>query len=535
LHNKICGLNSPTPFASESSTRWVNDKPTAHGNYSMDIRDTPGIGAYTEKMHHALALRAALTRSPVTAVVVTIQLSSRLETMYTAMQTALSHITGYSGKVIACVTCWDQLPSQSDPVAIFNKYRAEFSQRFKVDRLMCVGTQTGADVLCNSLYEIASQIETSTIVIDEEKFKHDFDILPNAQEAEKEMRKLQDQFAVRVIAAKEYIAALPRGDENRDVLLHALLAQMKADAEALSCDFGLKYLEAFDQINSYIHYTRLKKELETHVGLLVADVQAQMSFDPTNPRDIRNLVRKCPHCSLLWWKVEGCDGQTTCGRRPSRVTDDYYGLTLQSFVFEYVAGKMTCFMHQDPATTSSPKKEKNTPSSTVKPAGCGREFVWSSAMLLTKSELDALLRVLSLTIEDFMEDRFDLGAKEAFVNRLRTADDHPDEFYDHGISAPSSSHPSSSNSSGILPGTNEVHRQGSGSTRTTGERVKEPLTVAELLDALQLSEYLPRFVAENVDMPFLRKLSRNDLQDMGLPLKARVAIFNGLHPEDRNH
>lgn len=32
--------------------------------------------------------------------------------------------------------------------------------------------------------------------------------------------------------------------------------------------------------------------------------------------DIRDLFRACPNCGLIWMKVMGCDGMTTCGNKP---------------------------------------------------------------------------------------------------------------------------------------------------------------------------------------------------------------------------
>ena len=32
-------------------------------------------------------------------------------------------------------------------------------------------------------------------------------------------------------------------------------------------------------------------------------------------------LRKCPHCGLIWTKVEGCEGDTTRGNRPNAVND----------------------------------------------------------------------------------------------------------------------------------------------------------------------------------------------------------------------
>jgi len=27
------------------------------------------------------------------------------------------------------------------------------------------------------------------------------------------------------------------------------------------------------------------------------------------------MIRRCPHCDLIWIKVQGCDGLTNCGSR----------------------------------------------------------------------------------------------------------------------------------------------------------------------------------------------------------------------------
>jgi hypothetical protein len=30
------------------------------------------------------------------------------------------------------------------------------------------------------------------------------------------------------------------------------------------------------------------------------------------------MFKRCPHCNEVWVKVEGCDGETTCGNRPTK-------------------------------------------------------------------------------------------------------------------------------------------------------------------------------------------------------------------------
>ncbi len=56
-------------------------------------------------------------------------------------------------------------------------------------------------------------------------------------------------------------------------------------------------------------------------------------------------LRKCPHCGLIWTKIEGCDGATRCGERPSigfDVRDPNYGI-LATFTFKVTRGKLNIF------------------------------------------------------------------------------------------------------------------------------------------------------------------------------------------------
>jgi len=33
------------------------------------------------------------------------------------------------------------------------------------------------------------------------------------------------------------------------------------------------------------------------------------------------MFKACPHCGIIWVKVDGCDGKTTCG---NRLSGDYF-------------------------------------------------------------------------------------------------------------------------------------------------------------------------------------------------------------------
>lgn len=35
-----------------------------------------------------------------------------------------------------------------------------------------------------------------------------------------------------------------------------------------------------------------------------------------------NFIKACPNCGLIWLKVSGCEGETTCGAFP--IKDEYF-------------------------------------------------------------------------------------------------------------------------------------------------------------------------------------------------------------------
>ena len=49
----------------------------------------------------------------------------------------------------------------------------------------------------------------------------------------------------------------------------------------------------------------------------------ERQVNPSKPED--GLFRKCPHCHLIWYKVSGCSGETTCGARPTDLKKDTGG------------------------------------------------------------------------------------------------------------------------------------------------------------------------------------------------------------------
>ena len=83
-------------------------------------------------------------------------------------------------------------------------------------------------------------------------------------------------------------------------------------------------------------------------------------------------LRKCPHCGMVWAKVEGCEGQTTCGSMPSTHYDVRPGYSrMATFIFNIVRGKLT--ISRNGERSIADKKEQTGVAGSV---GCGQSINW---------------------------------------------------------------------------------------------------------------------------------------------------------------
>jgi len=78
-------------------------------------------------------------------------------------------------------------------------------------------------------------------------------------------------------------------------------------------------------------------------------------------------LRKCPHCCQVWAKLEGCDGATTCGNKPS----DFDGRSsvFANFQFSFDGMKLQI-------TRAGTRCSASASCSSGGNAGCGRPIAW---------------------------------------------------------------------------------------------------------------------------------------------------------------
>ena len=91
-----------------------------------------------------------------------------------------------------------------------------------------------------------------------------------------------------------------------------------------------------------------------------------------------NDLRQCPHCGLLWAKVEGCDGGTTCGSipaTPNDLRDKSFGI-MATFNFSWLRGNKGKRGKLNISKRGTKKAMVKT--KTSEGQGCGKSISWST-------------------------------------------------------------------------------------------------------------------------------------------------------------
>ena len=90
-------------------------------------------------------------------------------------------------------------------------------------------------------------------------------------------------------------------------------------------------------------------------------------------KNVDTNFRKCPYCPAVWQKIEGCDGETSCGNRPSSVADFWSG-DMSTFRFNWNESAEQLVVQRAGAKS----RPTSAASRSGYGAGCGRAITWSS-------------------------------------------------------------------------------------------------------------------------------------------------------------
>ncbi len=132
--------------------------------------------------------------------------------------------------------------------------------------------------------------------------------------------------------------------------MHYLNISFRNEIESKRNEFHEKLVKDIRDDLCYTLSIQIHKEFIQYCNRFAALYEPHMSFNPNDSSDPRNMIRICPHCGLIWFKTEGCDGVTYCGTKGGKFDNQKQkAYNFVKHVFKYEKGKLECITNPVPA------------------------------------------------------------------------------------------------------------------------------------------------------------------------------------------
>jgi GTPase Era involved in 16S rRNA processing len=341
LCNMICGTNHKACAGRNSITRNLYENPVNCGLYPFAVVDTPGINSQVDAFKHAFLLKEALTGTPINAIFFVIKYDARFDNMLLDYAKLLSQVEKYSYKIVAMFSHMDQSKNPKDDdkeiVELFSEEYSGFS------KFIFYSEKDDPSKIADNMHSYASDMPKETLQISDEKFNLRF----NIYEMRARIKVEYDKFLSETKQIEEdYTSLIEEAEktklveQERDEFLHMCIISFKNELESLTVEFIKNYGVDMQEIESYGFHVMMQKQKIKLSNEFTEHVSVMMSYSLLDSCDPRNLIKRCPRCQEIWFKVEGCPGMTHCGNRPIEKLYDALATPWRRFIFKRFGRKI---------------------------------------------------------------------------------------------------------------------------------------------------------------------------------------------------
>lgn len=446
LTNGLCGTQHAAGEGRGSVTRNLFRNDVCYGNNTFSLIDTPGTDSSTETFKHAVLLREALTATKINTIFIVIKYDGRFDKMIENYFEVEQPIYNYASKVVVIISHWDM---SKDPQKSFKEICDVFEEECpKVTNLIFGSEQSSKAEIANFMHSCMSNMKEEELEIKDEDFFLKF----NIYQMKNQMKVSFGQYQKKAISlVQEYTDLIhsvqSESAEDKDEVLHMTLVKFKDEMDTLLKEFQQQHGGAMNELDYYAFYIKMEKENVRICDNFVEKIVPLMSYNLFDNQDPRNLIKRCPHCELIWFKTEGCDGITTCGNNEFENRSDVSKKAFWKYQLRRIGGKLQWTKNiitgenvnqQTENTELDYKESSQTPREVLsniltertrfinslfnmsanaaksKRVGCGKKFKWSE---LPKIEDELILELFKVKTIDQAKQLIQTGYfQEAQLN-----------------------------------------------------------------------------------------------------------------------
>jgi small GTP-binding protein len=329
LVNMLCNCNHASEEGDGSVTRNLHRNTVSHGNYPFSLIDTPGTDSDTEAYEHAVLVKHGLTAGKLNTIFIVCKFDTRYTRIIENFINNMELIDDYKSKIVAIVSHWDQC---KDKTKAFNSLNLSF-ESYCQNVIYCSSKNRAADI-AELMYSCVSNMNSEQLTISDDDFVLKFRVVESSHA---DIRKHLNDFekeSKRLFAAYSELVPEVMQDAERDDILYTMNICFRNSIQDIIDGIIQKANGKILEIHCFtLHVTLQKKSIEM-CDQMAEMVENNMSYSVNDQTDPRNMIKKCPHCGLVWFKVQGCDGETTCGNLPSSAND--LGENRNRTLFRYI-------------------------------------------------------------------------------------------------------------------------------------------------------------------------------------------------------
>lgn len=372
---KLTGEKGRSSDANESFTStfevfWVPDG-------SLIVADTPGSNSLKDKLDHNVEISGALNFRPVSRIFIVVKAETRIDSVVDNARKYADRFLELPMDVVGVLVTHMDLVDWTDK---------DFTPRIKdelgIDSVVFSCITTNSETLkknilktCNGQYNLT---------VNDENFFKLFKIHSNHR---KILKSTSDE-------VKKFSDKKRAFDDERRAFSGKDLVDLVFEFQAYMTDEIVEAQKRMSKINNFTFEGDGAANEAGHVAnmvnqlcMVLYDIRTEC-LGYQSEHGVSEL-RKCPHCATIWAKVEGCDGNTTCGERPSNVNDfrDPAYAELGTFSFRWLDdGRLRITKVSHKTVKSETRSQRHL--------GCGKSINWKQmATVAVPSEFSEAVKV----------------------------------------------------------------------------------------------------------------------------------------------
>ena len=412
---KLTEQRGKSSQANESFTRssevfWAPDG-------RLIVADTPGSNALKDTLEHNVQIAGALNYRPVSRIFIVVKAETRIDSV-------VDNVRKYADRFLELpMDVVGVLVTHMDTVDWTEK---DFAPRIEhdlgIDSVVFSSMTTNRETLQNNILKTCT--EKHNLTVNDANF---FKLFKIHNHHRKILKSTSDE-------VKKFSDKKRAFDEEREAFSGKDLVDLVFEFQAYMTEEIVEAQKRMSKTNNFTFEGDGAANEAGHIANMVNQLRMVLYDIRTECLGYQSEhgvseLRKCPHCGIIWTKVEGCEGATTCGNRPSNVNDvrdpAYAELGTFSFRWREDGGL---------SITKVSRKTVKSERSSRPQFGCGKSINWKEmATVAVPSEFSETvkvgtsdIKVLPPTATNFQKE---LSGKIDAVGRNLKLSERPSQSY----------------------------------------------------------------------------------------------------------